>query len=230
MAKCLCSSLSIASSSSAFVQTPAFLLRAASASPSAASVSGKCAFSSSSSVSRIVAKESAGVGSEAQAEVSSRRRILGFGLLTATGLAAGLSAPSQGNAAPAGGRCEEFTVAPSGLAFCDTSIGSGIEAQKGMLIKAHYTGKLENGTVFDSSYNRGKPLTFRVGVGEVIRGWDQGIQGAEGIPAMLAGGKRTLRIPSNLAYGERGAGCRGGSCIIPPNSTLIFDVEFVGKA
>lgn len=90
-------------------------------------------------------------------------------------------------------------------------------------------GKLENGQVFDSSYDRGRPLTFRVGVGEVIRGWDQGILGGEGVPPMSEGGKRSLRIPPQLGYGERGAGCRGGSCVIPPNSVLLFDVEFVGK-
>ncbi|KAL9252367.1 Peptidyl-prolyl cis-trans isomerase FKBP13, chloroplastic-like protein [Drosera capensis] len=113
-----------------------------------------------------------------------------------------------------GASCE-FTVAPSGLGFCDKVLGSGIPAIKGQLIKAHYVGKLENGKVFDSSYNRGKPLTFRVGVGEVIKGWDQG-------------GKRTLKLPPELGYGARGAGCRGGSCIIPPDSVLLFDVEFIG--
>uniref|UniRef100_J3MGL4 peptidylprolyl isomerase n=1 Tax=Oryza brachyantha TaxID=4533 RepID=J3MGL4_ORYBR len=100
-------------------------------------------------------------------------------------------------------------------------------------VQAHYTGRLEDGTVFDSSYKRGKPLTIRVGVGEVIKGWDQGIVGGEGIPPMLAGGKRTLKLPPELAYGARGAGCRGWeptSCVIPPNSTLLFDVEYVGKA
>lgn len=123
----------------------------------------------------------------------------------------------------------ELTIAPSGLGFCDTSPGSGLQASKGMLIKANYVGKLENGQVFDSSYDRGRPLTFRVGVGEVIRGWDQGILGGEGVPPMSEGGKRSLRIPPQLGYGERGAGCRGGSCVIPPNSVLLFDVEFVGK-
>lgn len=123
----------------------------------------------------------------------------------------------------------EFTAAPSGLAYCDKVLGFGPQAEKGQLIKAHYTGKLENGKVFDSSYNRGKPLTFRVGVGEVIKGWDQGILGGDGIPPMLAGGKRKLKIPPELGYGMRGAGCRGGSCIIPPDSVLLFDVEFVGK-
>ncbi|KAL6351185.1 hypothetical protein AAG906_031771 [Vitis piasezkii] len=95
---------------------------------------------------------------------------------------------------------------------------------------AHYVGKLESGKVFDSSYDRGKPLTFRIGVGEVIRGWDQGILGGDGVPPMLAGGKRTLKLPPEFGYGTRGAGCRGGSCIIPPDSVLLFDVEFIGKA
>ncbi|XP_055819944.1 peptidyl-prolyl cis-trans isomerase FKBP13, chloroplastic [Solanum dulcamara] len=124
----------------------------------------------------------------------------------------------------------EFTVTPSGLAYCDKVVGYGPEAIKGQLIKAHYVGKLENGKVFDSSYNRGKPLTFRVGVGEVIKGWDQGILGGDGFPPMLTGGKRKLKIPPELGYGIRGAGCRGGTCIIPPDSVLLFDVEFVGKA
>ncbi|CBI27246.3 hypothetical protein VitviT2T_000075 [Vitis vinifera] len=124
----------------------------------------------------------------------------------------------------------ELTVAPSGLAFCDKVVGTGPEAVEGQLIKAHYVGKLESGKVFDSSYDRGKPLTFRIGVGEVIRGWDQGILGGDGVPPMLAGGKRTLKLPPELGYGTRGAGCRGGSCIIPPDSVLLFDVEFIGKA
>ncbi|XP_071701812.1 peptidyl-prolyl cis-trans isomerase FKBP13, chloroplastic [Rutidosis leptorrhynchoides] len=124
----------------------------------------------------------------------------------------------------------EFTVADSGLAFCDKLVGVGSQAQKGQLIKAHYVGKLENGKVFDSSYNRGKPLTFRIGVGEVIKGWDQGILGGDGVPPMLAGGKRTLKLPPQLGYGMRGAGCKGGSCVIPPDSVLLFDVEFIGKA
>ncbi|QCD83770.1 peptidylprolyl isomerase [Vigna unguiculata] len=109
----------------------------------------------------------------------------------------------------------EFQVAPSGLAFCDKLVGAGPQAVKGQLIKAHYVGRLENGKVFDSSYNRGKPLTFRVGVGEVIKGWDEGIIGGDGVPPMLAGGKRTLKIPPELGYGSRGAGCRGGKYFFP---------------
>ncbi|CAI8617704.1 unnamed protein product [Vicia faba] len=124
----------------------------------------------------------------------------------------------------------ELTVAPSGLSFCDKVVGTGPQAVKGQLIKAHYVGRLENGKVFDSSYNRGKPLTFRIGVGEVIKGWDVGILGDDGIPPMFAGGKRTLKLPPELGYGSRGAGCKGGSCVIPPDSVLLFDVEFVSKA
>ncbi|CAJ2677808.1 unnamed protein product [Trifolium pratense] len=123
----------------------------------------------------------------------------------------------------------ELTVSPSGLSFCDKVVGTGSQAVKGQLIKAHYVGRLENGKVFDSSYDRGKPLTFRVGVGEVIKGWDEGILGGDGIPPMLTG-KRTLKLPPELGYGSRGAGCRGGSCVIPPDSVLLFDVEFVSKA
>lgn len=155
-----------------------------------------------------------------------RREALGFSFCF--GLAEVLSQAQPSDAAEAAAPCQ-FIVAPSGLAFCDKVVGYGPEASKGQLIKAHYVGKLENGKVFDSSYNRGKPLTFRVGVGEVIKGWDQGILGGEGIPPMLTGGKRTLKLPPELGYGMRGAGCKGGSCLIPPDSVLLFDVEFIGK-
>ncbi|CAL5049138.1 unnamed protein product [Urochloa decumbens] len=159
-----------------------------------------------------------------------RRREAAAAVLSAAVLSRFLMLPAA--AAADGGECP-LEVAPSGLAFCDRVVGTGAAAQQGQLIKAHYTGRLEDGTVFDSSYKRGKPLTFRVGVGEVIKGWDQGIVGGEGIPPMLAGGKRTLKLPPTLAYGEKGAGCRGWeptSCVIPPNSTLLFDVEYVGRA
>lgn len=93
-------------------------------------------------------------------------------------------------------------------------------------MRCHYRGRLaSNEALFDSSYERGRPLTFTVGVGQVIRGWDMAILGGEDIPAMKAGGKRTVLLPSSLAYGERGAG--GG--IIPPDSDLVFDIELVGK-
>uniref|UniRef100_A0A0F7CZ51 peptidylprolyl isomerase n=1 Tax=Pelargonium transvaalense TaxID=158603 RepID=A0A0F7CZ51_9ROSI len=155
-----------------------------------------------------------------------RREAIGFGFCI--GLVDAICQP-QPAAAAESTPCE-LTVSPSGLAFCDKVVGYGPQAVKGQLIKAHYVGKLENGKVFDSSYNRGKPLTFRVGAGEVIKGWDLGILGGEGVPPMLAGGKRTLKLPPELGYGMRGAGCKGGSCIIPPESVLLFDVEFIGKA
>ncbi|XP_021296135.1 peptidyl-prolyl cis-trans isomerase FKBP13, chloroplastic [Herrania umbratica] len=157
-----------------------------------------------------------------------RREAVGFGLCFGL-LEAGLLQLSQPSAAAEEAPCE-LTLSPSGLGFCDKVVGKGPEAVKGQLIKAHYVGRLESGKVFDSSYNRGKPLTFRIGVGEVIKGWDQGILGGDGVPPMLAGGKRTLRLPPELGYGTRGAGCKGGSCIIPPDSVLLFDVEFIGKA
>ncbi|KAI3930188.1 hypothetical protein MKX01_007448 [Papaver californicum] len=164
---------------------------------------------------------------EAVKEITSRRDVIRIGLY----LTAAAAVFSQNSEAAELASTIDYTVTPSGLGFYDKVIGVGPQPTKGQLIKAHYVGKLENGTVFDSSYNRGKPLSFRVGVGEVIKGWDQGILGGDGIPPMLPGGKRSLKLPSDLAYGMRGAGCKGGTnCIIPPNSTLLFDVEFIGKA
>lgn len=100
------------------------------------------------------------------------------------------------------------------LKVTDTVAGSGKEAVKGALIKVHYEGFLENGTKFDSSKDRGRELEFVLGTGRVIKGWDQGILG------MKVGGKRTLHIPSHLAYGDRQVGPH-----ITPNSNLIFHVE-----
>lgn len=93
--------------------------------------------------------------------------------------------------------------------------GSGEEATSGASVTVHYTGTLEDGTKFDSSLDRNQPFTFNLGAGEVIKGWDQGVAG------MKVGGKRKLTIPPDLAYGSRSPG------IIPPNSTLIFEVELI---
>ena len=95
--------------------------------------------------------------------------------------------------------------------------GTGIEAKNGNMVAVHYTGVLENGVKFDSSIDRGIPFEFTLGAGQVIRGWDIGVEG------MKAGEKRKLTIPSNLAYGSRGAGG-----VIPPNTILIFEVELLG--
>ncbi len=94
--------------------------------------------------------------------------------------------------------------------------GSGDRAENGMSVSVHYTGKLEDGTVFDSSVPRGQPFTFTLGAGQVIKGWDLGVEG------MTIGEKRNLVIPPHLGYGIRGAGAT-----IPPNATLIFDVELL---
>jgi len=105
----------------------------------------------------------------------------------------------------------------SGLQYIDLKIGTGATAQAGQTVSVHYTGWLENGKKFDSSVDRGQPFSFPLGAGRVIKGWDEGVQG------MKVGGKRKLIIPSNLGYGARGA---GGA--IPPNATLIFEVELLG--
>jgi len=104
----------------------------------------------------------------------------------------------------------------SGLEYTEVVAGTGVQASAGKMVKVHYTGKLTNGTVFDSSYKRGEPIEFKLGVGQVIKGWD------EGIALMKVGGKATLTIPADLGYGARGAGG-----VIPPNATLVFDVELV---
>ncbi len=102
------------------------------------------------------------------------------------------------------------------LKITDSVVGSGKETVKGALISCHYEGFLEDGTKFDSSLDRGQPIQFVIGTGRVIKGWDQGLMG------MKEGGKRTLHIPSQLAYGDRQMGP-----IIKPNSNLIFHVELL---
>jgi peptidylprolyl isomerase len=110
---------------------------------------------------------------------------------------------------------------PSGLEFEDTQVGTGASPQKGQTCVMHYTGWLwvdgAKGAKFDSSVDRGRPFEFPLGMGRVIKGWD------EGVATMKIGGKRTLRIPPNLGYGERGA-----PGAIPPNATLLFEVELLG--
>ena len=107
----------------------------------------------------------------------------------------------------------------SGLEITVNKEGSGDIAESGMVVSVHYTGKLEDGTEFDSSIPRGQPFTFTLGAGQVIRGWDIGVEG------MKVGEQRRLVIPPHLGYGARGA---GGA--IPPNATLIFDVELLEVA
>lgn len=107
---------------------------------------------------------------------------------------------------------------PSGAEYWDLKEGTGATASAGKAVSVHYTGWLaSNGKKFDSSVDRGQPFMFQLGAGQVIKGWDEGVSG------MKVGGKRQLRIPPELGYGARGAGG-----VIPPNATLIFDVELLG--
>ncbi|HEV7552727.1 MAG TPA: FKBP-type peptidyl-prolyl cis-trans isomerase [Candidatus Angelobacter sp.] len=109
------------------------------------------------------------------------------------------------------------TATSSGLEYWDIKKGTGKLAERGKKVSVHYTGWLTNGKEFDSSRDAGEPIQFDLGTGQVIKGWDEGIAG------MKVGGKRQLRIPPALGYGARGAGSD-----IPPNATLVFDVELMG--
>ena len=109
---------------------------------------------------------------------------------------------------------EGQTEIHDGLCYVDTKVGDGPEVAKGDVLNMNYVGKLEDGSIFDQS--SGQPLQFKLGTGAVIQGWDEGILG------MKVGGKRTLTIPPDLAYGKSGY-----PPVIPPNATLIFDVEVV---
>lgn len=113
----------------------------------------------------------------------------------------------------------KIVTTASGLKYVDVVVGKGASPAAGKTVKVHYTGTLENGNKFDSSVDRNEPFSFTIGVGQVIKGWD------EGVMTMKIGGKRKLIIPSRLGYGARGA---GGA--IPPNATLLFDVELLDVA
>ena len=109
------------------------------------------------------------------------------------------------------------TTTPSGLKYWDIRVGNGETAKEGSHVRVHYTGWLTNGKKFDSSVDAGRPFDFTIGNGEVIKGWEEGVAG------MRVGGKRQLRIPPTLGYGADGT--PGGP--IPPNATLIFDVQLL---
>jgi FKBP-type peptidyl-prolyl cis-trans isomerase len=128
-------------------------------------------------------------------------------------------ASAQDNSSPTKVTGKSTTTA-SGLQYWDITVGTGATATAGKTVKVHYTGWLTTGKKFDSSVDRGQPFSFPLGAGRVIKGWDEGVAG------MKVGGKRQLRIPPELGYGQQGA---GGA--IPPNATLIFDVELldIGK-
>ena len=111
---------------------------------------------------------------------------------------------------------EKEVTTPSGLKYIDEVVGTGPSPQKGQQVTVHYVGTLEDGKKFDSSRDRNQPFTFTIGIGQVIKGWD------EGVMSMKVGGKRKLIIPPDLGYGSRGA-----PPAIPPNATLTFEVELL---
>ena len=139
-------------------------------------------------------------------------------LFVLTVLAAILGCGKSGNSATASPSkvTGPPTTTASGLQYWDITPGTGAAAVAGGPVTVHYTGWLTTGEKFDSSLDHGQPFSFVLGAGQVIKGWDEGVSG------MKVGGKRQLRIPPELGYGERGAGG-----VIPPNATLIFDVELL---
>ena len=147
------------------------------------------------------------------------RRVRGLAFLALVSASIGVVAAIAPTAAPAQ-ETGKMTTTSSGLQIEDTQIGTGATPRTGQICVMHYTGWLyENGAKgkkFDSSLDRGQPFEFRIGQGQVIRGWD------EGVATMKVGGKRTLIIPPELGYGARGAGG-----VIPPNATLLFEVELL---
>lgn len=155
--------------------------------------------------------------------ISARTSVLAIACLTLATLASCTQSVREktvtpGTSSAADVRKQTLVPAPSGLQVTDLAVGKGEVAETGMTVTVHYTGTFANGDVFDSSRKSGKPFTFPLGAGQVIRGWDEGVKG------MKIGGKRKLVIPPDMAYGERGA---PGSPGIPPNATLTFEVELL---
>jgi len=140
--------------------------------------------------------------------------LLALALVTAVSLSAQTAKPNTAAPSKVTG---DGVKTDSGLQYWDIKVGTGTEAKKGDHVKVHYTGWLTSGKKFDSSVDAGRPFDFTIGAGQVIKGWEEGVAG------MKVGGKRQLRIPPLLGYGERGY-----PGVIPSNATLIFDVELLG--
>lgn len=150
-------------------------------------------------------------------EMNIRKSLLIAAVLTALCSVSAMAGQQQAGAKGKAAAAKSVTTA-TGLKYTDVKVGSGASPVKGKQVKVHYTGTLENGKQFDSSVGK-EPFTFLIGVGQVIPGWDEGVMG------MKVGGKRKLVIPAKLGYGARGAGSD-----IPPNATLLFDVELLDVA
>jgi FKBP-type peptidyl-prolyl cis-trans isomerase len=144
------------------------------------------------------------------------RKITLVSLLAIASLALSTSGAVEAKSKAAKGGAQKTTQ--SGLKYEDKVVGTGATPQVGQTVVVHYTGWLTNGKKFDSSVDRNEPFKFPLGQGRVIKGWD------EGVATMKVGGKRRLTIPSQLAYGSQNV----GNGLIPPNSTLVFDVELLG--
>jgi peptidylprolyl isomerase len=112
---------------------------------------------------------------------------------------------------------EQWPATPSGVHYMDLQVGQGEEAQLGRIVEVHYIGRLKNGAKFDSSHDRDRPFTFRLGAGDAIKGWDEGLLG------MKVGGKRRLIIPPELGFGKQGIGS-----VVPPNAVLDYEFELLG--
>ena len=149
--------------------------------------------------------------------MSIRRSLVVAAVLTAMCSVSAMAGQEPAGAKGKAAAAKTVTTA-SGLKYTDVKVGSGASPVKGKKVKVHYTGTLENGKQFDSSVGK-QPFSFVIGVGQVIPGWDEGVMG------MKVGGKRKLIIPSKLGYGAAGAGG-----VIPPNATLLFDVELLDVA